>query len=109
RKIFELRPVANLRPRRPFADYRKEHVISQRSRGPTLTHRSRVPTLTLAAVVGRVRSSQQLKVVARLIEPMEAPIIGAALHTGGGEWNTQRLTERRDVFEENLFLQVLRS
>jgi hypothetical protein len=64
---------------------------------------------TLTAGAGRVGVSQRLKAGARLVEPMQAQVIGAPLHAGRAEWNTQRVAEGRNVLEEDLFLQGFRA
>jgi hypothetical protein len=44
----------------------------------------------------------------QLIEPMQAQVIGAALHVGGAEVDPQRFAQRGNVLEVDLFLKVLR-
>ena len=46
-------------------------------------------------------------VVAELIEAMQAQVVRAPLHAGGGERHAERVAQRRNVLEEDLFLQVL--
>src|SRR5262245_12581797 len=40
---------------------------------------------------------------------MKAQVIRSSLHQRRAEWLAERLAQQRDVFEENLFLKVLRA
>ena len=44
---------------------------------------------------------------AQLIEPVQAHVVGAALHVGRLEGHAQGIAQHRDVLEINLFLEVL--
>ena len=78
RQILELRAIAGVGPPRPLADDRQKHVVH---RGPA--------------------------VFVQLIEAMQAEIVRAPLHVGGGERHVERFAQRRDVLEVDLLLQVL--
>ena len=43
----------------------------------------------------------------QLIELVQAQVVRAAFHVGGRERDAERLAQRRDVLEENLFLEIL--
>src|SRR5207249_3534738 len=45
----------------------------------------------------------------QLIEFVEAQVIGATLHVGGGERDAERLAQHGNILEKNLLLQILRA
>src|SRR4051812_18360535 len=79
-KVFEFGPIAGLGPRGPLADDRQEHVLRRRA----------VP-------------------LAQLVQPVQADVVRAPLHVRRGERNVQRLLQRWDVLEVDLFLEILRA
>ena len=54
-------------------------------------------------------SVARLRALAEGFEPVQAEVVAAPLHIGGGEGHVERLTEHREVLEVDLFLKVLRA
>ena len=70
--------------------------------------RSRAPTRRSAR--SQIASSREPRSPApslQRVEAMQAQIVAASLHVGGGERDAERLAQDRQVLEEDLLLQVL--
>jgi hypothetical protein len=80
RQILELGAVAGFGALRPLADDRQKDVV---------------------------RGERVLGALRQPIELVQAEVVGAPLHVGGGERDAERVAQRRDVLEVNLFLEVL--
>jgi hypothetical protein len=79
-QILELGAVAGLGAARPLADDRKKDVV---------------------------HAGQVLGAVGQPFELVQAEVVRAPFHVGRGERNPERVAQRRDVLEVNLFLEVL--
>ncbi len=55
----------------------------------------------------RIIAGAERRAVAVLGETMQAQVVPAPLHVGGGEFHAQRLGENRKVLEVDLFLEIL--
>ena len=77
-QVLELGAIAGLRTAGPLPDDREEHPV--------------------------VRGAGRL---VQPIQAMQAQVVRAPLHAGRGERHAEGIAQRRNVLEENLFLQVL--
>ena len=80
REVLQLGAIAGLGARRPLFDDRKKDVMNYRRAG---------------------------RAASQLIHPVQAEIVRAALHVGRGERDPERVTQRRNVLEVDLLLEVL--
>ena len=116
RQVFQLGAVAGVGARGPFADDRQKDRVGHRRRpvasrpgrtdaDPPGVCPGRAPSF--AATAKRPAVDRRLRFTGQLIEAVQAQVVGAALHVGGGERHAERRAQRRKVLEENLFLKVL--
>ena len=68
---------------------------------------SRDPALEDADVQRLVERAGSRRALAERLEAVQAEVVAAPLHVGGGERDAERLAQHRQVLEEDLLLQVL--
>jgi hypothetical protein len=84
-QVLELGAVAGRRPAGPFPDDGQKDIM----------HHGAWP--------------ERRRGFVQLIEPVQAQIVRTALHVRRGERDVERVAKRREVLEEDLFLEVLRA
>ena len=97
---------AGIRRRRDFVPERQILGRSSSSARSPVSVR-----LDQSRIIGRntscERSGGRIAVVVELIELVEAKIVRAAFHVGRGERDAERVAQRGNVLEEDLFLEIL--